>query len=66
MKMFDFRGYGGTPASVPLAKVSGLTKLPAGRGCELWVDGDDCAFVVTEPYDTIRQRLEDASQDDHG
>lgn len=55
--MFDFKGYGGTPAAVPLHKINGLTRAPVTKGCELWVEGSDQAFAVTEPYDTIRQRL---------
>ncbi len=58
--MFDFRGYGGTPASVPLAKVNGLTRAPVTKGCELWVEGSSEPFMVTEQYDDVRQRLDEA------
>ncbi|MBX9905506.1 MAG: hypothetical protein K2Y31_14225 [Burkholderiales bacterium] len=57
--MFDFRGYGGTPAAVPLNKINGLTRQPVTKGCELWVEGSSEPFVVTEQYDDVRRRLDE-------
>ena len=64
--MFDFTGYGGTPAAVPLNKINGLTRAPVTRGCELWVEGSESGFVVTESYETIRQRLGEIAMGDDG
>lgn len=55
--MFDFDGVNGTAASVPLAKINGLTRRSKVRGCALWVEGADKPFMVAEPYDVVRERL---------
>ena len=62
MEMFDFLGYGGAYASVPVDKINGLTREgPSVKNhCQLWVMGSNEPFLVTEPYNVIRKRLGDA------